>query len=264
MMYNLKRDMRSILTTGNRATTQLGAVTCTLSQNYTTYLRHIPWADLSTTLQDALSLAADLGYQYIWIDRLCIIQDDLKDWESEASQMADIYNGSDLTIAASTGASADDGLQLAFNMGLPEVYIPPVGDRPAALVRIKHNGSTELSSLSLYTRGWIFQETTLSRRVLHLGTQQFFWQCQTCYVSEDEILRSTTTRLLNLQETIEWHELVFQYSGKNFTFERDRIAALAGVVVWFGAKKRWTPLLGLWCEDLAWGLNWGLSESTLR
>ncbi|CAN9384472.1 unnamed protein product [Alternaria alternata] len=51
----------------------------------------IPWNQLPQTFQDAISIARDLGIAYIWIDSLCIIQDNLADWETESAKMADIY-----------------------------------------------------------------------------------------------------------------------------------------------------------------------------
>lgn len=55
-------------------------------------------------------MARELGFQYIWIDTLCIIQDDETDWQMEASSMAGVYGRSALNLAAS---GASDG-----NMGL--------------------------------------------------------------------------------------------------------------------------------------------------
>ena len=40
----------------------------------------IAWDDLSKTFQDAICLTRTLGFRYIWIDSLCIIQDDARDW----------------------------------------------------------------------------------------------------------------------------------------------------------------------------------------
>lgn len=43
--------------------------------------RGIPWSELSKTFQDAINVTRSLGYLYIWIDSLCIVQDDKNDWE---------------------------------------------------------------------------------------------------------------------------------------------------------------------------------------
>ena len=45
---------------------------------------------LPKTFQDAITVTRKLGFQYLWIDSLCILQDVLEDWEIEASKMASI------------------------------------------------------------------------------------------------------------------------------------------------------------------------------
>ncbi|TVY15628.1 hypothetical protein LARI1_G006275 [Lachnellula arida] len=72
------------------------------------------WETLPPTFRDAISLARALGIQFLWIDSLCIIQDDKRDWEREAACMAKIYSNSYINIAA-TGAS--DSLEM--NLDVP-------------------------------------------------------------------------------------------------------------------------------------------------
>jgi hypothetical protein len=45
----------------------------------------IVWSDLSQTFQDAIILTWRLGFRYIWIDSLCIIQDSAEDWQIESA-----------------------------------------------------------------------------------------------------------------------------------------------------------------------------------
>ncbi|EER38572.1 conserved hypothetical protein [Histoplasma capsulatum H143] len=72
--------------------------------------RAIPWRSLSKTFRDAISLTRALGIKYIWIDSLCIIQDDARDWDVESSNMAAIYTNGHLTIAATMSANGAGGL----------------------------------------------------------------------------------------------------------------------------------------------------------
>ena len=72
------------------------------------FANDIPWAQLPATFQDAIVVASELGLEYIWIDSLCIIQDDDDNWEDQASKMATVYAGSFLTIAA-TGSPDGNG-----------------------------------------------------------------------------------------------------------------------------------------------------------
>ncbi|PSN73505.1 HET-domain-containing protein, partial [Corynespora cassiicola Philippines] len=90
-----------------------GAKFCTLSHcwggymplklqhdNFARLSQDIPHEELSNTFKDALHIARRLGMSYIWIDSLCIIQDDPQDWTRESSLMAQIYETSALNIAA--------------------------------------------------------------------------------------------------------------------------------------------------------------------
>lgn len=69
----------------------------------------ITWASLSKTSQDAINLTRKLGVQSIWIDSLCIVQDDKYDWETESATMAAVYRDAYLTIAVSLAADGSGG-----------------------------------------------------------------------------------------------------------------------------------------------------------
>jgi hypothetical protein len=73
------------------------------------YLNEIRFEQLPKTLQDALMIARYLDFDYIWIDCLCIVQDDREDWNREAACMANIYSEAALTIAASRSQDCSDG-----------------------------------------------------------------------------------------------------------------------------------------------------------
>jgi hypothetical protein len=75
------------------------------------HLQKIRFSDLAKTFQDAAVTCRRLGIRYLWIDSLCIVQGDEEDWQIQSAQMASIYKGSTLTIAAS---SAHDGTEGCF------------------------------------------------------------------------------------------------------------------------------------------------------
>jgi hypothetical protein len=54
-------------------------------------------------------IARYLEFDYIWIDCLCIVQDDREDWNREAARMAKVYSNASLTIAASVSPNCDNG-----------------------------------------------------------------------------------------------------------------------------------------------------------
>ena len=65
---------------------------------------------LPKTFQHAIAVARDLDVRYIWIDSLCIIQDDIDDWRREGSKMATIYRSSFLTLSAVAANNSSGGL----------------------------------------------------------------------------------------------------------------------------------------------------------
>lgn len=67
------------------------------------------FSSLPQTFRDAIIITRKLNISYIWIDCLCIIQDDSRDWEVESSKMASIYEGASLTISATYSTDSSGG-----------------------------------------------------------------------------------------------------------------------------------------------------------
>lgn len=145
---------------------------------------------LPKTFQDAIQMTRHLGVRYLWIDSLCIVQDDADDWARESAKMASIYTNSYLTLA---GTSASDGSEgLAKSRDVQTFCAEVLGDRlPNQRVTVvarrarKHNclkGSREevwanVGIEPLMTRAWVFQERLLSRRILHFTSDEMVWEC---------------------------------------------------------------------------------------
>jgi hypothetical protein len=82
----------------------------TTTSNLTSHKQEgINFPELPKTLQDAVIMVRYLGFGYMWADCLCIIQDDKKDWEHEAANMANVYSNACLTIAATRANHCDEG-----------------------------------------------------------------------------------------------------------------------------------------------------------
>jgi len=81
----------------------------TTSATYQSRISGILLSDLPKTFQEAILITRRLQVRYLWIDSLCIIQDDRLDWEREAARMADVYANSYLTIAAASSTDALNG-----------------------------------------------------------------------------------------------------------------------------------------------------------
>lgn len=66
---------------------------------------------LPQTIQDAMQLVAAVGERYLWVDALCIAQDNKKERTPTLKSMDKIYEEAAFTIIAASGTNADSGLQ---------------------------------------------------------------------------------------------------------------------------------------------------------
>ena len=170
----------------------------TTKNNFNEHMRGIAWDKLTKTIQNAICVTHALGLKLLWVDSLCIIQDDQMDWENEAAKMSDVFAGSVLTIAAAAAIDSCGGLK--FNSIAPPIYDPPGNGYSGTLIRWEVAGFGELEMSPLHSRGWVIQELSLSRRRLYFAEDQIFWHCrclvqsEDCtYVNREEETLSTTT-----------------------------------------------------------------------
>jgi hypothetical protein len=149
-------------------------------------------SSLPKTFQDVIIITRKLNVPYVWIDALCIIQDDEKDWARQAGQMSRIYQFSLFTVAA-TGA--EDTSRGCFLDRVPtSVEIGPVISLPYRtkegvvsgrfMVFEQHKTFAEeydhfVEKSPLLKRGWVFQERVLSRRMVHYTKGKIFFECRT-------------------------------------------------------------------------------------
>ncbi|KAL5328211.1 hypothetical protein ACEPPN_001707 [Leptodophora sp. 'Broadleaf-Isolate-01'] len=72
-------------------------------------LREIALGSLPQTIQDAITVTRELRYKYIWVDAICIVQDDEEDCAREVSAMSLVYSGASLTISAAKANNSKQG-----------------------------------------------------------------------------------------------------------------------------------------------------------
>lgn len=95
----------------------------TTSKNFRAYAHAIPWTALSITFRDSIEFCLELGIHHIWIDALCIVQDDKRDWEVESSKMADVYQNSYITLAATTSNDGNGGCYSVNHQPVQEFHL---------------------------------------------------------------------------------------------------------------------------------------------
>lgn len=78
---------------------------------------------LPRTIRDACAVAVRLGFRYLWVDRLCIMQDSAEDWDREAGRMALVYKNAALTISASAASGEDAGFFRRRRRGVQPLWL---------------------------------------------------------------------------------------------------------------------------------------------
>lgn len=81
----------------------------TTSSSLVDGLRVLRHRDMPQTIQDAFRICRELGFRYLWVDAICIIQDSKQDWHSEALNMVSIYRNAHLTISVDLSDSVELG-----------------------------------------------------------------------------------------------------------------------------------------------------------
>lgn len=89
----------------------------TTTETVAEFAKELPAEQLPATLADAIKITRALAIPYIWIDELCIVQDDDRDWQREAAAMDRVYSGSQLTIAASESPHSSMGCFSPYQCG---------------------------------------------------------------------------------------------------------------------------------------------------
>ncbi|KAK4209652.1 heterokaryon incompatibility protein-domain-containing protein [Rhypophila decipiens] len=256
--------------------------------------RSIPPDILPKTFANALEIARRLQIPYLWIDALCIVQDDNQEWQDEAARMDAIYLGSQLTIAATESRDSSQGCfpfkenggfedgEIFFRANIPpDVHSPETG----FLVRVYKNDIRRRHEESvLSTRGWTLQKQLLSPRFVSCMSPDVHWVCRVqhriqCRVSIMVFhtfghvglrFSQLATRLITSPRPKEvrlarhmfhdsWRRMVNDYADREFTYASDRVAAIRGAIRYMHRLLNDDdnePILGLWRKSFALGLAW--------
>ena len=226
-------------------------------------MQTIPFGSTSKSLQDAVLVTHKLGLRYLWVDSMCIIQDDASDVAREISHMPKIYQKATVTISAARAASSRQGFLQDYPT--PSVLNPSFRLRyccPDGLI-----GSVVLTEdqFSVQSRGqrrepieeraWTLQESFLSPRMLVFGSRGVYWSCRTIHQDRGfgflhprpyESTATTTNRLRFRNVAVAqvasssrglpgdtWLTMVEQYTGRKLTYTTDKLPAIAGLAEYY-------------------------------
>jgi hypothetical protein len=125
--------------------------------------------ELPQLFYDACTLTSRLGYEFLWIDALCIFQDNKDDWASESALMDGIYAGAALNIAASDAKDTNDSLFQSYHplSAVPCVVSTYNSTKYRWTLEMEAETPSLLEKRPLYQRAWVLQERLLSPRTVH-------------------------------------------------------------------------------------------------
>jgi hypothetical protein len=250
-------------------------------------------SDLPVTFQDAVAMARILGVRYVWIDSICICQDDLADWERESARMATVYSNAYLTIAA-TGQSDNSGGLFFERPSRTYLRLPlqtTNGIKGCVLVfplnkakEFNKSYRTQMHSQPLAKRAWAFQERVLARRVIHFASDQISFECLEGSQYEDGLQlteryfsiylkqpkenvdgakdtlpsRPLAQRQSSMDDSPEehWYSLLRVYGSLELTYPADKLPALAGIAKVFSQLLDDEYVAGIWRKSMIEGLCW--------
>lgn len=130
--------------------------------NIAQFRRGIPVSSLSRCFQDAIRTTYRLGYKFLWIDSLCIIQDSAKDWVRESKRMAEVYELAVCNLSASAFSSGTHGFLTPFRNQNPiSPRIELGGVIPGTYFLVDPDIRNEICEGFLFQRGWVLQEQIL-------------------------------------------------------------------------------------------------------
>lgn len=257
-----------------------GAPIKLLRKNVLEFKQGIPFVTLLPTFADAIQLTDALGLSYLWIDSLCIIQDDLPDWEAESTAMCDVYRGSTINIAASASVDCKGGLFRQRNpLSVTPCVIRMSGYRYA--LTCENTATTPVAREPLSGRAWAVQERFLAPRTVHFTTKSVYFECHSRFVSDIDPLDHYGAKEPHHNEEnnwaadgwlvgsggelseellfVRWKKVVQIYTKAQLTHESDKLIAIAGLAQFFQGlwpSPNMTYLAGLWSLDLGYWLLW--------
>lgn len=252
----------------------------TNSRNVPLSERFMNLGDMPPTFRDAVIVTRQLGYRYLWIDSLCIVQDIHEDWVAESLRMRDYYKHAVLTISADS-ASGDHVGFLKHRRELRESLTITLTSNDQISVRLPvrppifRDRDTYVAE-----RAWTLQEFVLTPRSLLYTSQQIIWDCHTSkfcesdenFVENDEDLfyrsmkRFFSTPSLGKEKFpdfeecfdpfVRWYSLISDYFYRDLTLKKDVLPAISGLAREIHNQTGKTYAAGIWIEELHHALLW--------
>lgn len=228
-------------------------------------------------LQEAITVARAVGIDFIWVDALCIVQNDALDKDNELRRMGEYYHGAEFTLAASNAAGVQESflrrdnvkwMPHAFTL-LSEDYSYPHMKQPerkvvrAGLAHRQQDPRRLILEGPLWSRAWTYQENALSRRVIHFDEADDIWECRQEIViaarngdGESDINQLKMTPLCRMIGSGEWESVVETYTSRLLTYPSDKLPAISALAERMAGRLESEYVAGLMKEQLSRRALW--------
>ncbi|KAF1973139.1 HET-domain-containing protein [Bimuria novae-zelandiae CBS 107.79] len=164
-------------------------VNVTLTTENMAAMTTIQWQDLPPSFRDAIGITRKLGIDYLWIDSLCIVQDDPQDWEEQAANMGLIYANSRCVISATAASDASGGCFLPRALSYDDCVLRQDKERLLVVSSLERFPTLDtlfdrfVDQAPVSTRGWTFQERYLACPTLHFCNGFVLFECNSVIAS---------------------------------------------------------------------------------
>lgn len=221
-------------------------------------------SEIPTTIRDAMRLCAALDLQYLWVDAICIPQDDSRAKSRTIAVMDAVYQNAFITFVAAAGRDSWAGLPGVQPQSRHIVkHVEEI--RGLKLTNACMDFSDSIGDSMWYRRGWTFQEYLLSSRLLVFTEYQAFFACDQALWFEDWSMETMPDARVQIGGGLQdWREvfknpaqtaqLNFEYvirqlSSRQFTYDHDILDAFAGSERWFNRSQGWLFWQGMPVES---------------
>jgi hypothetical protein len=262
----------------------LGKQSETTSRNVLERSKNLEISGLPKTLRDAIHVTRRLGLEYIWIDRICIVQDDIEEWAKEASLMANIYASAYVVLSATATEDCKDGFLGRRMQPLDIQYGQSDQGYSAVCARQIDSHECRQGAIrpyhALFQRGWCMQERFLACRTIHFLSDELLFECPEgrdceCGDATQEDYFDTKfegfDRFASLRNAPdmkghdfgrEWLAILWHYSFTMLTYGEDSLPALSGLASCMEHLNPGKYIAGMWQHDIAVQLGWSVDMSS--
>lgn len=222
----------------------------TVKSNVAACYNSMDISNFPNALRDAILMTRKLGISFVWIDSICIVQDDENDWATEAARMADVYSNAHVVLAATRASGVSEGFLQSctpsYNLSL---HIDRKRSLEVQARRLWYHQdyyiAENLGNFPLSKRGWVLQERLLATRTVHFLPDELVFECKSRIICECGIARHPTNSTMTWPPTYgdaekiplasdvgfgrAWVSVVRSYSRLHLTYQSDLLPALSGI-----------------------------------